>query len=124
MKPMRDFTVTMMLTVALCGCRLDVPPIASGTYTTYVAGSPGPRRELTSDQRQALTTWLGEHRSEWSRTVVTHVPGTLVSIQHIEGSESTLNLWPRSLMAYGQFGQLQRSLTEEEGRRLAEILGL
>jgi hypothetical protein len=111
------------LAVGLQGCNLDVPPISAATYAAYAAGSPGPHKELTSAQLRALGKWLAEHRSEWSRTATTHVPRMVVSIQHEGGETSSLNIWPRLLIASGSFGQYQRSLSEAEARTLAEILG-
>jgi hypothetical protein len=124
MKSILAHAAAIILAAGLLGCDLDVPPISSAKCTTYVAGSPGPQKELTSTQLHALNTWLSEHRSEWSRTAVTHAPRTLVWIRHKDGEASSLNLWPSLLIASGPLGQYQRALTEDEARTLTRILEL
>lgn len=115
------YATAIVLVAGLLGCNLDVPPISAATCTTYVAGTPGPHNQLTSMQLQALSKWLTEHRDEWSHTVATHVPRTVIEMEH-EGGTTSLNLWPRLLIASGPFGQYQRALTEGEARSLAEII--
>lgn len=122
MKSILARLLIVVLAASLSACDLDVPPILSANCTTYVAGSPGPQKELTSVQLHALSTWLSEHRSNWSRTATTHAPGTLIWIRHQAGETSSLNLWPRLLVASGPFGQYQRVLTEDEARALTQIL--
>jgi hypothetical protein len=78
----------IILATGLSGCDLDVPPISSAKCTTYVAGSPGPQKELTSAQLHALNAWLSGHRSEWSRTAVTHAPRIMVLMQHKDGESA------------------------------------
>lgn len=111
----------IVLAAGLLGCNVDIPPISAATRTTYVAGTPGPREQLTSAQRQALGKWLTEHRADWSRTVATHSPRMVIEMEH-EGGTTSLNLWPRWLIASGPFGQYQRALAEDEARTLAAIL--
>ena len=56
-------------------------------------------------------------------TCTTYVAGTPgpIEIEH-EGGTTSLNLWPRLLIASGPFGQYQRALTEGEARSLAEVI--
>jgi hypothetical protein len=115
------YATAIALAAGLLGCNLDAPPISAATCTTYVSGTPGPRRPLTITQRQALSKWLTEHRTEWSRTVATHVPRTVIEMEH-EGGTTSLNLWSRLLIASGPFGQYQRTLSEDEARTLAGIV--
>jgi len=123
-KSLSACATAIVLAVGLLGCNLDVPPISSATCATYAAGSPGPQKELTRTQLDALNSWLSDHRSEWSRTALTHAPRTLIWIQHQDGEASSLNLLPGLLIASGPFGQYQRALTEYEARALARILEL
>jgi hypothetical protein len=122
MKYLLARVTAVALAAALCGCDLDVPAISSASYVVYAGGSPGRQTGLTAAQVEALSDWLSKHRSGWSRSVVTYVPRTLISIRHGDGETSTLDLWPTALHVYGTFGQYQRSLSEVEAHELHGIL--
>jgi hypothetical protein len=122
MKTPISLLVAVLLSVAIAGCNLDVPSIASVTCTRYVGGSPGKLTPLSSSQIRHLTEWFASHRSGWSQSVVTYVPVVELRIEHGNGTASVVNVGPLKIVIYGSFGQSERTLSEAEANTLLRVL--
>jgi hypothetical protein len=115
--------VFLVLIGALCGCEFEAPEINSASYVEFSSGLPGPRVELSDQQVQALSVWLFEHRSGWSRNLVTYSPRILIAINQKDGESSSIDLWSNTINYYGSAGQFQRKLSESEALVVFGIIG-
>jgi hypothetical protein len=121
---LRTLLLCLVFCVALWGCKLDVPAIGSASYVTYEKGSISSPRTLSNAQIGELTAWFASHRSGWSQTFATYVPGILIDVKHANGRVSYVNVWPHQIVAESRHGQYVRALSEPEYTAFLRVLSL
>jgi hypothetical protein len=119
-------------------------PLVSGEVATFESGQKTSHRELSRGQLQALSIWLGGHRSEWHgmATEATNEAsalqlnlkdndGKMASISIVEQADGRhyLRLMSADTWSYRSFGGLVKSraatrpLSDKEFAILQKILG-
>jgi predicted small lipoprotein YifL len=118
-------SVFLLLLLVLAACKLDFPPAKYASAQRFEKGYVVQTWQLNDDQLQRLSSWIGEHKSGWSKSYVTYFPGThIIQITNAEGKASYINIWTSTTVVanYGE-SQFVQSFDTAEVQRLLSIVG-
>jgi len=68
--------------------------------------------------------WLSNHRSGWSRSIVTYAPKILITMTSENGKISVIEVWPNRISIYARFGNYGKKLTNQDYSEIISILGI
>ncbi|MFN4329056.1 MAG: hypothetical protein ACK4FF_09280 [Limnobacter sp.] len=124
MKLANRIVLVLLLSVALVGCKLDLPSPTSGSVHRFEKGAPVSSWQLTERQLFALSSWFKEHQSGWSRSYVTYVPKIDVRVVHGGGKQSSINIWSQKVIVVTGEDQLVQDFELSDIQSLLSAVGL
>jgi hypothetical protein len=116
------FAALISLAWFLAGCSPDVPEIQSGEVLRYDQGRPVERWTLTSDGRNDVRAWLYSHRRGWTPDPRNYAPQLLAELRHLDGTESSINVLPSSVVVVHQYREYSQGFAPSEIDKLRNAM--
>ena len=118
------YSVFLLLLLALAACKLDFPTAKYAVAQRFENGNVVQTWQLDDDQLQRLSSWIDEHKSGWSKSYATYVPGTYIQMTNAAGKSSYINILTATTIVatYGE-SQFTQSFDAAEVQRLLSIVG-
>ena len=123
MKLILRIVFVALLMVGLSACTLELPAAASASAQRYANGSPTASWALNEKQLGAVAAWFDQHKSGWSQSPVTYVPGVYVQVRHANGSQSSINIWPQLVVVNSGGSQYVQRFEASELQNLLSAVG-
>ena len=95
---MRSVSAVLIVGICIsCELSLSLSPVVSGTLQTRNEGSRN-SIALSSEQVTALTSWFTQHKSGWSKSPASYLPGDKVFLHHADGRLTMIDLNPNGFI--------------------------
>ncbi len=113
----------LLLALLLGACSPNVPTAKRGSVETYQDGRMLSSRELVEKEARAVTAWVKENSSGWSRNAGTNPPALMIRVKHSNFETTVINLSGTTVIVTNSSGQFKKILSPAEATQLRELAG-
>ena len=115
--------LALAVSILSTACSINLPPIQSGKVLDYERGAVVQRWALSAAASSDVSAWLKSHRSGWTPTFVDYAPQLLALLNHFDGTRSSINVFPSSVIVVHEYREYAQHFGLPEIEALRRALG-